>query len=306
MNNFTHNSVLLTESINALNIKKDGIYIDGTFGRGGHTLAIAKELTTGKIIAFDKDLDAINYAKENLKSDNIEVVHSDFANMYKILESKKLIGKIDGILLDLGVSSPQLDDKNRGFSFTGDNPLDMRMDKTQDLDATGLLKNSTEEEIANIIYRYGDERRSRIIAKKIKEFQLDNDLNTTKQLADIVCSVVQKTGKKHPATRTFQALRIHINSELVSLENFLNSSIEILKKNGRLSIITFHSLEDRIVKKFIKENSQAKQVPKNMPFLNVDEVFLPLKAIKKIKPNKNEIDNNIRSRSSILRIAEKC
>jgi 16S rRNA (cytosine1402-N4)-methyltransferase len=302
-NNFTHNSVLLSESINALNINPDGIYIDGTFGRGGHTLEIAKHLKNGRIIAFDKDLTAIEFANKNIKNANIEVIHSDFKGMFEVLQSKNLIGKIDGILLDLGVSSPQLDDKTRGFSFIGEDPLDMRMDITSGLSASDWLEQTGEEEIANVIYQYGEERRSRVIAKKIKEF---GRVNTTKELADIVCSVVPKTGKKHPATRTFQAIRIHINGELSSLESFLGDSIEILKTGGRLSIITFHSLEDRMVKKFIKEQSKVVNPPKNMPFLPENTEKKPLKEIKKQKPSKSEVDKNVRSRSSILRIAEKC
>jgi 16S rRNA (cytosine1402-N4)-methyltransferase len=307
IDNFTHNSVLLAESITALNIKVDGVYIDGTFGRGGHTVAIANKLTTGKIIAFDKDPQAIAFAQENIQHPNIEVIHSDFSNMFTILQEKNLIGKVSGILLDLGVSSPQLDDKSRGFSFMGEDPLDMRMDTTSGQSASQWLSRASQTEIADVIYQYGEERKSRIIAQKIKQYIAEvGNITTTKQLADIISSVIPKTGKKHPATRTFQAIRIHINSELTSLQTFLQSSIDILQPGGRLAIISFHSLEDRIVKQFIKQHSTAEQPPKNMPFLPENQAKMPLKALKKQKPSKAEISENIRSRSSILRVCEKC
>jgi 16S rRNA (cytosine1402-N4)-methyltransferase len=307
IDNFTHNSVLLAESITALYIKVDGIYIDGTFGRGGHTLAIANKLTTGKVIAFDKDPQAIAFAQENIQHPNIEVIHSDFSNMFVILQEKNLIGKVSGILLDLGVSSPQLDDKSRGFSFMGEDPLDMRMDTSSGQSASQWLSRASQTEIADVIYQYGEERKSRVIAQKIKQYIAEvGNITTTKQLADIISSVIPKTGKKHPATRTFQAIRIHINSELTSLQTFLQSSIDILQPGGRLAIISFHSLEDRIVKQFIKQHSTAEQPPKNMPFLPENQAKMPLKALKKQKPSKAEISENIRSRSSILRVCEKC
>jgi 16S rRNA (cytosine1402-N4)-methyltransferase len=307
IDNFTHNSVLLAESITALHIKVDGVYIDGTFGRGGHTLAIANKLTTGKVIAFDKDPQAIAFAQENIQHPNIEVIHSDFSNMFTILQEKNLIGKVSGILLDLGVSSPQLDDKSRGFSFMGEDPLDMRMDTSSGQSASQWLSRASQTEIADVIYQYGEERKSRVIAQKIKQYIAEvGNITTTKQLADIISSVIPKTGKKHPATRTFQAIRIHINSELTSLQTFLQSSIDILQPGGRLAIISFHSLEDRIVKQFIKQHSTAEQPPKNMPFLPENQAKMPLKALKKQKPSKAEISENIRSRSSILRVCEKC
>jgi 16S rRNA (cytosine1402-N4)-methyltransferase len=307
IDNFTHNSVLLAESITALHIKVDGVYIDGTFGRGGHTLAIANKLTTGKVIAFDKDPQAIAFAQENIQHPNIEVIHSDFSNMFTILQKKNLIGKVSGILLDLGVSSPQLDDKSRGFSFMGEDPLDMRMDTSSGQSASQWLSRASQTEIADVIYQYGEERKSRVIAQKIKQYIAEvGNITTTKQLADIISSVIPKTGKKHPATRTFQAIRIHINSELTSLQTFLQSSIDILQPGGRLAIISFHSLEDRIVKQFIKQHSTAEQPPKNMPFLPENQAKMPLKALKKQKPSKAEISENIRSRSSILRVCEKC
>jgi 16S rRNA (cytosine1402-N4)-methyltransferase len=307
IDNFTHNSVLLAESITALHIKVDGVYIDGTFGRGGHTLAIANKLTTGKVIAFDKDPQAIAFAQENIQHPNIEVIHSDFSNMFVILQEKNLIGKVSGILLDLGVSSPQLDDKSRGFSFMGEDPLDMRMDTSSGQSASQWLSRASQTEIADVIYQYGEERKSRVIAQKIKQYIAEvGNITTTKQLADIISSVIPKTGKKHPATRTFQAIRIHINSELTSLQTFLQSSIDILQPGGRLAIISFHSLEDRIVKQFIKQHSTAEQPPKNMPFLPENQAKMPLKALKKQKPSKAEISENIRSRSSILRVCEKC
>ena len=304
MNNFTHNSVLLTESIKSLNIKKDGVYIDATFGRGGHTLEIIKYLNGGKVIAIDKDLEAIKYAENNIVENNIEVIHSDFCDIIDIVKEKKLLGKIDGILLDLGVSSPQLDDKSRGFSFIGDNELDMRMNQTCGQTAQLWLKSASEKEIADVLFNYGEERRSRIIAKKIKEFQQNNELTTTKQLTDIINKIIKKTNKKNPATRSFQAIRIHINNELGGLRKILTDSIKILKPGGRLVVITFHSLEDRIVKQFIQQNSTTRQVPKGLPIIDQDELIF--KSLKKQKPSADEVKINIRSRSSILRVAERC
>ena len=304
MNNFTHNSVLLTESIKSLNIKKDGVYIDATFGRGGHTLEIIKYLNGGKVIAIDKDLEAIKYAENNIVENNIEVIHSDFCDIIDIVKEKKLLGKIDGILLDLGVSSPQLDDKSRGFSFIGDNELDMRMNQTCGQTAQLWLKSASEKEIADVLFNYGEERRSRIIAKKIKEFQQNNELTTTKQLTDIIKKTIKKTNKKNPATRSFQAIRIHINNELGGLRKILTDSIKILKPGGRLVVITFHSLEDRIVKQFIQQNSTTRQVPKGLPIIDQDELIF--KSLKKQKPSADEVKINIRSRSSILRVAERC
>jgi 16S rRNA (cytosine1402-N4)-methyltransferase len=229
-------------------------------------------------------------------------VYADFAKSYEVIQAKNLLGKIDGILLDLGVSSPQLDDETRGFSFMVDNYLDMRMDNKQKLDAKKWLESNDEKTIADVLYKYGEEKKSRQIARKIKEFQKTKALTTTKELSDIVKSVV-KVQNKNPATRTFQAIRIAVNNEFSSLENLLNSSYEILKTNGVLSIISFHSLEDRIVKNFIKTNSQMPNIPKNLPIIDFKPKF---KQLKKIKPSTQEIAENPRSRSAMLRGAIKC
>lgn len=302
-NSLTHNPVLLAESISSLNIFPEGIYIDGTFGRGGHTLKIIEQLTTGRVIAFDKDLSAIEFANKNITNTNIELIHGDFADMITVIKQKNLLGKIAGIFFDLGVSSPQLDDKQRGFSFNADGDLDMRMDINQKLNAKNWLNSATEAEIANVLYNYGEEKQSRIIAKKIKQFQQNQLLTTTKQLVDIIKTVVRTKNGKNPATRSFQAIRIHVNQELQALTTALENSLQILQKNGILSVISFHSLEDRIVKRFIQKHSRNKQTSKNLPPI---QQHLALKNLGKQKPTPNEIKTNTRSRSAILRVAKKC
>ncbi len=301
MNNNFHIPVMLTEVITAMNIKKDGLYIDATFGRGGHSFVIADKITTGSVLAFDKDIDAITYGKNNIKH-NIELLHSDFTDIYHIIKQKQLLGKIDGILLDLGLSSPQLDNARRGFSFQNDGPLDMRMDTTKGVTASEWLFAADEKEIANILYKYGDEKKSRIIAKRIKEY---GQINSTKELANIIKKIIPKTSHKHPATRSFQAIRIHINNELKALEVILNHSIEILAINGILAVISFHSIEDRIVKNFIKKHSKANIVNKYLPPTN-NNTQLTLKNLGKKKANREELLVNIRSRSAMLRLAQKC
>jgi len=250
-----HQSVMFTESIDALNIKTGGIYIDATFGRGGHTQGILDKLDkSGSVIAFDQDIHAVEFAKENFNDDRLTVIHSAFTHMGEILSERNLSGKIDGILMDLGVSSPQLDNADRGFSFNTDGPLDMRMDQTSGISAAQWLENADAVEIANVIYEFGEERKSRHIASAIKRVQQDQAITTTLQLANIIAGVVRTKKNKHPATRSFQAIRIFINQELKQLAETLEQSIELLAPEGRLSIISFHSIEDRIVKQFIQNS----------------------------------------------------
>lgn len=306
MTSHHHQSVMLNESIEGLAIKNNGIYIDATFGRGGHTQGILNKLgDKGRVIAFDQDMTAIDYAKQNFNDARLETIHSPFANMHALLSKQELLGKIDGILMDLGVSSPQLDNAQRGFSFNVDGPLDMRMNQTYGVSAAEWLASANETEIANVIYDFGEERKSRHIASAIKKFQKEKVLETTLQLANIVASVVKTKQNKHPATRTFQAIRIFINQELKQLSDTLQQTLDILAPDGRLSIISFHSIEDRIVKQFIQKYSKQKQLPKGLPIMNNEIMQMPLKDLGKSFANAQEINNSRRSRSATLRIAQR-
>ena len=302
-----HNSVMLSESIDGLNINTKGVYVDATFGRGGHTQRILDQLgDSGQLIAFDRDLEAIEFAQSNFNDPRLIVIHSSFSKLENELERLDLIGKIDGILMDLGVSSPQLDQAERGFSFHKDGPLDMRMDQTQPLTAAQWLKQSTELEIADALYLYGEEKRSRVIASTIKKYQKNNEIKTTLDLSNLITSVVRSGKNKHPATRSFQAIRIVINEELKQLTETLEQTIKALAINGRLSVITFHSIEDRIVKQFIRKYSRPKEFPKGLPIITNEENQCALKDLGKIIPSEQEIMTNRRSRSAILRLAQKC
>jgi 16S rRNA (cytosine1402-N4)-methyltransferase len=301
-----HQSVMFGESIKALDLIEDGIYIDATFGRGGHSQGILDRLgDNAQLIAFDQDISAINYAKEAFADPRLKLIHSPFAQMHTVIEDMGLTGKINGILMDLGVSSPQLDNAERGFSFNNEGPLDMRMNQTAGLSAAQWLAQAGEEEIANVIYQFGDEKKSRHIASRIKKFQLEQPLETTLQLANIVSEVVRGQKKKHPATRTFQAIRIFINEELKQLTETLEQSRQILACNGRLSIISFHSIEDRIVKRFIQKSSRQKALPKGLPVFDQALEKMPFKDLGKQFASKDEVTHNKRSRSAILRVAAK-
>ncbi len=306
MNSNHHQSVMLDESIDGLNLINNGIYIDATFGRGGHAQGILDRLGgQAQLIAFDQDLSAIEYAKKTFNDPRLNLIHSPFSHMHSIINTLDLSGKINGILMDLGVSSPQLDNANRGFSFNHEGPLDMRMNQTSGLSAAQWLAVADEAEIAQVIYEFGDERKSRHIAYRIKQFQLEQPLTTTLQLANIVSEVVRGQKKKHPATRTFQAIRIFINQELSQLSAALEHSAPLLAVDGRLSIISFHSIEDRIVKRFIQTNSRQKRLPKGLPIANQAIEKMPFTDLGKQFASKNEIALNKRSRSAILRVASK-
>ena len=301
-----HQSVMFTESIDALNIKTGGIYIDATFGRGGHTQGILDRLDkSGSVIAFDQDIHAVEFAKENFNDERLTVIHSAFTHMGEILSERNLSGKIDGILMDLGVSSPQLDNADRGFSFNTDGPLDMRMDQTSGISAAQWLENADAVEIANVIYEVGEEKKSRHIASAIKRYQQDKAITTTLQLANIIAGVVRTKKNKHPATRSFQAIRIFINQELKQLAETLDQSINLLAPKGQLSIISFHSIEDRIVKQFIQKHSKQKQLPKGLPVMNIELEQTLFKNLGKQFASKDEVKNNKRSRSAILRVAQR-
>ena len=302
-----HDSVLFNEVLKGLNIKSGGIYVDATLGRCGHTQGILNHLNSlGRVIGFDQDIDAIKYAEINFSDPRLELIHSNFSNLNDELNKINLIGKVDGVLMDLGISSPQIDNADRGFSFNKDGLLDMRMDQSQRLTATEWLKETSEKEIADTLYQYGEEKRSRIIASTIKEYQKNSEIKTTLELANLISTVVKPGKNKHPATRSFQAIRIAINDELIMLSEALNQTIDALDKGGRLAVISFHSIEDRIVKQFIQKHSRPKQIPKGLPIMMNDTQPCLLKDLGKVKPSNEEIKINRRSRSAILRIAEKC
>ena len=302
-----HDSVLFNEVLKGLNIKSGGIYVDATLGRCGHTQGILNHLDSlGSVIGFDQDIDAIKYAEINFSDPRLELIHSNFSNLNDELNKINLIGKVDGVLMDLGISSPQIDNADRGFSFNKDGLLDMRMDQSQRLTATEWLKETSEKEIADTLYQYGEEKRSRIIASTIKEYQKNSEIKTTLELANLISTVVKPGKNKHPATRSFQAIRIAINDELITLSEVLNQTIDALDKGGRLAVISFHSIEDRIVKQFIQKHSRPKQIPKGLPIMMNDTQPCLLKDLGKVKPSNEEIKINRRSRSAILRIAEKC
>jgi 16S rRNA (cytosine1402-N4)-methyltransferase len=298
---------MFSESIEGLNIRSDGIYVDATFGRGGHTKGILDCLgELGRVVAFDQDIDAVNYAKSNFKDSRLTLLHANFSKLVDELDSLNLTGEIDGVLMDLGISSPQLDNADRGFSFNSDGPLDMRMNQTQGLTAAEWLKQTSESEIADALYLYGEEKRSRIIAATIKKYQQNKDINSTTELANLIATVVRPGKNKHPATRSFQAIRIVINDELKQLTSALEQSINILAPKGRLCVISFHSIEDRIVKQFIRKHSRPKETPRGLPIISQGRDECLLNDLGKLKPTKNEIEINRRSRSAILRLAEKC
>lgn len=305
-----HVSVLLQESIDGLAIKPDGVYIDCTFGRGGHSSHVLAQLNdSGRLIAIDRDPTAIEAAKRFADAPNFTIEHTPFSELLAVAQKHDVVGKVDGILMDLGVSSPQLDEADRGFSFMKPGPLDMRMDFTRGISAADWLAKADEDDIVFALKTYGEEKFARRIARKIISTRDESPLVTTTDLASLVASTVprSKVEKKHPATRTFQGIRIYINSELVEIERALESSLEVLKPTGRLSVISFHSLEDRIVKQFIRKQSQGKQVPRGLPMTEEElNKGIKLKPVgKAIKPSEEEIARNSRARSSVLRIAER-
>ncbi|QKI88692.1 16S rRNA (cytosine(1402)-N(4))-methyltransferase RsmH [Thiomicrorhabdus xiamenensis] len=302
-----HFSVLLQESIDALNIKPDGIYFDCTFGRGGHSRAILDRLgENGKLYAIDQDPQAVAYAHEHFQDPRFEIIHGSFEHLDSYCRQRDLLGKVDGVLMDLGVSSPQLDDAQRGFSFMREGPLDMRMNPQEGVSAKEWLQEVDEKTLKLVLQNYGEERFSGRVARVIKEAADAGELNTTKDLAEVVERVLPKKEKnKHPATRTFQAIRIAVNRELDVLKNVLQGSLEVLAPEGRLAVISFHSLEDRIAKVFIRDQSKIRDLFPDSP-VQIEVIEPVLKRIgKPIFPSKDECELNARSRSAVLRIAEK-
>ncbi|MDD2658449.1 MAG: 16S rRNA (cytosine(1402)-N(4))-methyltransferase RsmH [Methylococcales bacterium] len=305
-----HLPVMYVEALQQLDIKKDGIYLDCTFGRGGHSQGILNLLgENGQLHAFDRDLDAINSedAQAMLKDQRFKLQHGCFSELESIVNSAGLAGKIDGILLDLGVSSPQLDNPERGFSFLRDGPLDMRMDGNAGVSAEQWLASVDEKVLVKVLFEYGEERFARRIARAIVEKRALSPITTTRQLAALIEDAVFVREKhKHPATRTFQAIRIEINSELDELKTVLQQSVRVLRPGGRLVVISFHSLEDRIVKRFIRDESGAKYNPGKLPVKEADISKGILKKVgKTLKAGAREISQNPRARSAIMRVAER-
>ena len=306
---FKHKPVMLEECIQGLNIKDDGIYVDGTLGGAGHSKEIAKRLSDkGLLIGIDRDDDALKAAKENLNQfQNVKFIKDNHDNIKQILTDIG-IEKVDGILLDLGVSSYQLDERNRGFSYLGENELDMRMDKEQSLSAKEVVNTYTEEELANIIYEYGEERFSRQIARNICDYRKKQEIQTTKELVEIIEKSIPKSKQKdgHPAKRTFQAIRIEVNNEIKPLYNTVMDCIDCLKPQGRLCIITFHSLEDRAVKNAMLDAKGKCICPSDLPYCMCGAKSLgKIITRKPIVASLEEQEQNSRSKSAKLRIFEK-
>ncbi|RVU83429.1 16S rRNA (cytosine(1402)-N(4))-methyltransferase RsmH [Leucothrix sargassi] len=309
VDDFQHVTVLLDAAVDALSVKSDGIYVDGTFGRGGHTRKIIERLgPQGRLLVVDKDPQAIAVAKELYGDDpRVCIYHGSFAEFDQALANAGWSQQVDGILLDLGVSSPQIDDGSRGFSFQRDGALDMRMNPDQGLSAAEWLAVAEDTEIMEVLWKYGDERFARRIAQRIIETRDTSPLLTTMQLANLISSAIPRKfhGKKNPATKSFQAIRIFINQELADLERCLEEGAKALVMNGRMVVISFHSLEDRMVKRFFKAQSTPKPVPRGLPVLETD-IELPFRTVgKAIKPSTDEVSENIRSRSSVMRILER-
>ena len=301
-----HATVLLHEAVAALQIKADGIYVDGTFGRGGHSRLILQQLgKTGRLIALDKDPAAIA-AGQQISDARFQLVHSEFEKLAGVLQQLS-VGKVDGVLLDLGVSSPQLDEAERGFSFRFDAPLDMRMDSSSGQTAAEWLANVEESFLGEVIHDYGEERFAKQIARALVAARKEQAILTTRQLGEIIAKVVRtREPGKNPATRTFQAIRIYINRELEELANILPQCVDCLKPGGRLAVISFHSLEDRIVKRFMRDMAQGDKLPVGLPIRAADIPAGKMKLVgKPVYAGTEEVAANPRARSAVLRIAER-
>ena len=294
-----HVPVLLEESLDFLLHDLSGTYLDLTFGRGSHSQEILNRMTSnGSLYAVDRDLEAVSYGKDNIKDSRFNIYHANYSEIDSLFTQHQF----DGILLDLGTCSTHLDDPIRGFSFQSDGPLDMRMDTSSGIRASEWLNSASEKEISDILYKYGDEKASRKIAKAIVQFRSIRSIETTIELTNIIETVLKRTGKIHPATKTFQAIRIHVNNELHHLKIVLSKLHNVLKVGGVAVIISFHSLEDRIVKNFFKP--VIEELPKDIPINpSVKETYSCIK--KKIKPSTNEIKINPRSRSAVMRVFSK-
>lgn len=314
MSALTHIPVLLHECMYGLNIKADGVYIDGTFGRGGHSRQILSKLgPNGRLIGLDRDLTAVAVGRELEKEDpRFSIIHTPFSRLADVCEELDLVGKIDGILLDIGVSSPQLDDGQRGFSFDKEGPLDMRMDQSAPKSAQSVISEYDEKQLSYIFKVYGEERFATKVARAIVRRREEQPFTNTKDLAAVIAAAIPgKPTPKHKATRCFQALRIEVNSELDELKQALKSAIGVLAPQGRLCVISFHSLEDRIVKTFFREESEGEKVPSSVPLTSAELDRLRRQTATldtvghAIKASPEELALNVRSRSATLRVAER-
>jgi 16S rRNA (cytosine1402-N4)-methyltransferase len=307
MSEYQHRPVLLEEVLDVLRIRKDGNYLDGTFGRGGHARAILARLSAqGCLVALDKDPEAVAAGVKSLGGDpRFRIVQGNYAEMERHVREWGLTGDLDGILLDLGVSSPQLDDPERGFSFMGEGPLDMRMNPLQGVTAAEWLASAPERELSRVFWEYGEERHARRIARSIVMARQQRQLKTTGQLAQLIEQTIgRREPNKHPATRCFQAIRIHINNELADLAQGLEAAIQGLRPGGRLVVISFHSLEDRLVKRTFREAARPGRVRRNVP--EHPDLRPSLRLIgKAIRPSPSELSVNPRARSAVMRIAER-
>jgi len=303
-----HVTVLLQEAVDALITKPDGFYVDGTFGRGGHSALVLQNLSPeGHLLGIDKDIAAIAVANERFANDaRFAIAHGSFAELAGLIEARGMTGKVDGVLLDLGVSSPQLDEAERGFSFQNDGPLDMRMDQTRGQSAADWVNNAAEDEIARVIKEFGEERFAKRMARAIVNERQSKPFTRTKHLAEVIKEANPAWEKgKHPATRAFQAIRIHVNNELTDLDAVLEQALKVLAVGGRLVVISFHSLEDRVVKRFIRRQELGDPVPRGLPVRDEQLNKRMRSCGKAIKASDGEVDANVRSRSAIMRVAEK-
>lgn len=308
MTDYQHVTVLLKEAVDALVINPSGFYVDGTFGRGGHSADVLQRLTAqGCLLGIDKDLAAVAAAQARFGQDRrFEIAHGSFAGLADLIAERRLVGQVSGVLLDLGVSSPQLDEAERGFSFQSDGPLDMRMNQADGQSAADWVNSAAEDEIARVLKDYGEEKFARRMARAIVVERQKTPFTRTKHLADVIKAANPAWEKgKHPATRAFQAIRIQVNNELADLDAVLAQAVDVLAPGGRLVVISFHSLEDRVVKRFIRRQEQGDPIPKGLP---VRDAFLNrrLRACgKAVKAGDTEVDINVRSRSAVMRVAEK-
>lgn len=303
-----HTTVLLKEAVEALVTDADGFYVDGTFGRGGHSAELLSKVSkNGIVLAIDKDPQAIESGRERFNQDSrLSLVHGSFADMSNFVDDQAHMGKVSGVLLDLGVSSPQLDEADRGFSFMRDGPLDMRMDTSAGLSAAEWIASAEEQEISRVIKEYGEERFARRMASAVVRERSKTPITRTVQLASILAAAHPAWERgKHPATKAFQAIRIFINRELDDLEVLLSRVVDLLQVGGRLVVISFHSLEDRRVKRFIRDQERGIKLPKNLPVRDVERGVRLKKVGKAVKPTDLEVGDNIRSRSAVMRVAER-
>ncbi|WP_439509655.1 16S rRNA (cytosine(1402)-N(4))-methyltransferase RsmH [Marinimicrobium koreense] len=308
MSDSPHQTVLLNEAVDALIQDVDGFYVDGTFGRGGHSARILERLSEkGRLLGIDKDADAIAVAHERFAGDaRFEIAQGSFAALAELVDARGMTGKVQGLLLDLGVSSPQLDEAERGFSFLNDGPLDMRMDRSSGQSAAEWLAEAPEAEIARVLKEYGEERFGKRMARALVSARAEQPITRTSQLAEIVKAANPAWEKgKHPATRAFQGIRIHVNNELSDLEAILAQALTVLAPGGRLVVISFHSLEDRLVKRFIRRQEKGQPLPAGLPVRD-EQLDRTLKSVgKAVRASDIEVGANVRSRSAIMRVAEK-